>query len=428
MKKREARERSTGVPGKNDYEPIPTCGEVLRGGRLLDLVRDSRTGEERILHWHEGRSTITPKLEFDERHYVPPENAATLRHLPSKPEPYTSTERLFEKVREFAARSLAADKDEAALLAYFCFASFFGDCLGNSPCLMLFGPFPGAAISVLRFLGCVCRHPVLLADSGLHGLLRDLRPTRLMCQPDSGLSRFLPAMQFSGFEISDRGLPQLNGATAVYVGDSELKSLFANAGLQMPLSPLFRPFSPQEEAREIVTVTSLQNQLLLYRLQNFALVKSSEFDVPEFGGSTRDLARALGQRVVDAPDLQARLLDLLKPRNDAERTEATRGPDAIVVEALVVACHGRRPSIRVGEVSELANAILTRNGEYLQLTPKEVGAKLKRLGFRTTRLDSAGRGIYLLKDQCVRIHQLGRALGVPTLRAGLPGCSFCAGN
>jgi hypothetical protein len=428
MNHREIREGATKIlrKARNDNrELIPTSGEVLRDGSFLELVRDSATRVDRVLHWRKGRSTIALEQVFEGRHYVPTEGAALLRHLPSRPTHYGSTESLFKDICGFAATSLAATDEDAALLAYFCIASFFCDCSTMSPCLVLCGPSCLGAISVLRVLGCVCRHPVLLAESNLQCLPRELNPTRLICQLDPGVNKRLAAMQFPGFGISNRGLRQVSGTTAIYVGDSELKSLFADAGVWIPVSPTLRCFSPQDEEREVATINTLQNQLLMYRLQNFAQVRSSQFDAPEFSGVTREMARMLGRCIVDAADLQARLLDLLRPRDDAEWIERTDTLAAIVVEALVFFCHERKPSVHVGEVAEVANAILSRNGEFLQLSPKEVGAKLKQLGFRTTRLGSAGRGIYLLTTQCALVHKLGRAFGIPTLREGLPGCPHC---
>jgi hypothetical protein len=116
---------------------------------------------------------------------------------------------------------------------------------------------------------------------------------------------------------------------------------------------------------------------------------------------------------------------LLRLRNDADRTEGTSRLEAVIVEALIVCCHERRTSVHAGEIAALANGILSRQDEFLKLEAREVGAKLKKLWLRTTRLDSAGRGIYLLKEVCARIHDLGRAFGVPALREGLPGCPHC---
>jgi len=44
----------------------------------------------------------------------------------------------------------------------------------------------------------------------------------------------------------------------------------------------------------------------------------------------------------------------------------------------------------------LPKAILKRNEEFAELTSKQAVGRMKKLGFRTTRLDAAGRGIYLL--------------------------------
>src|SRR5271157_4736931 len=192
MNHQEIREDATKFPGKarnEKCELVSTSGEVLRDGSSLELVRDSATGAELVLHWNGGRSKIAPEYVFEGRCYVPTEGAAILRHLPSEPTPYGSTEILFNDVCKFAARSLTVNEDEAALLASFCLASFFCECLTMSPCLLLFGPFCWAAVSVLRFLGCMCRHPALLAESTSRALPRELKPTRLICQPDPRLNR-----------------------------------------------------------------------------------------------------------------------------------------------------------------------------------------------------------------------------------------------
>jgi hypothetical protein len=331
---------------------------------------------------------------------------------------------LFKEVEDFIAKFSSLGEAEAAFLTFICFSSFFADCLSTSPCLLLFGSAV-QAISVLRILGCVCRHPLLLAESRVRGLPQELRPTRLICQPDAGLDRLLAALQFSGFAIMDRGLRQISSASAIYIGNAELKSPFAELALSLHVSPTSRWFSQEDEEREISSINKLQNKLLLYRLRNYSKVKSSQFDAPEFSGSTREHARTLGRCVMDAPELQARLIDLLRPRDDAERAEATTRLDAMLVEALVVCCHERKASVHVGEISAVANGILTRTGESIELSPREVGGRLKRLGFRTTRLDSGGRGIYLLKEECARVHAVGRAFGIPSLREGLPACPYC---
>jgi hypothetical protein len=100
------------------------------------------------------------------------------------------------------------------------------------------------------------------------GLPPELRPTRLICQIDSRLSKHLAALQFSGFGVLDRGLRQISGASVIYVGDAELKTPFAEVCLQLWVSPANRSFGLQDENEQAATINKLQRQLLMYRLQN----------------------------------------------------------------------------------------------------------------------------------------------------------------
>jgi hypothetical protein len=154
-------------------------------------------------------------------------------------------------------------------------------------------------------------------------------------------------------------------------------------------------------------------------------VKASDFDVPEFSGSIRGLARTLGACIVDAPDLLTSLVMQLQDHDQAVRLDRVSQIHSILMEALLVCCHERRSDVHVIELAELANDIFSRHGEPLQLSAREVGGKLKTLGFSTVRLDSAGRGLYMLGENCKRIHELGTLYGVPSLKERLPGCPQC---
>lgn len=408
-----------------ESQSIPLSECVLPDGSLLELIRPSSENKgAALLYCHNDQSMIEAQHIIGPHRYVPTQAANMVRHLPSKPIPYGSTQELFRDVSGFIATSSGLRGEELELLPFICFASFFAPWLSCSPCLSLFGS-PVQAVSFLRILGCICHHPVLLADFDMLGLPKELRPTRLIGQPSPRLDKVLGALQFSGFAVPKGELRELAATTVVYVGEADLKSPFADVGFWFSVPPAIRLFSEQDERREASPINSLQNKLLAYRLRNFSKIALSDFDVPDFYGASREMARSLGRCIVDAPELQTKIINLLQPRNDADQVEGTTRLAAVVTEALVVCCHERKASVRVGEIAALANGILSRNGEFLRVNPKEVGAKLKKLGFRTTRLDSAGRGIYLLKEQCAQIHELARSLQVPTLREGLSGCPHC---
>jgi hypothetical protein len=403
---------------------VPSAAEVLDPANMLELVRDPNSQRVRLLYWSGNRPVVAEQFESRDRRYVPTAGANLIQYLPSIAVPYSSTAVLFAAVAAFIEKNSGLGGEEATQLALLALSSFFPDCLSISPCLLLFGA-PLQAVSLLRVLSCVCRHPVLSLGSSVVGLPPELRPTRLICQSDPRLFRQLPALQFHGFGMIDPQPRQISGASVIYAGDVELKTPFAEACLQLTVSPGNRSFGLRDEDQQAAIIQDLQNQLLMYRLQNYSKVRASEFDIPEFTGATREYVRALGQCLVDASELQARLATSFRSRDDADRTEIACELDAVVVGALVVCCHERKPSAHVGDIATLANGILSLNGETVELTAKQVGRRLKNLGYRTTRLDSRGRGVYLLNAECERIHKHGRALGVEALRQGLPGCGFC---
>jgi len=209
------------------------------------------------------------------------------------------------------------------------------------------------------------------------------------------------------------------------VGDAVLRNEFAESCMQLWVPPANSSFGLPEEEEQVEAINDLQNKLMTYRLANYAAVKAGKFDVPEFDSATREYARSMGRCLVGAPLLLSRLKSLLKMRDEAERTESASLLDAVVLEAMTVCCHERKRSVHVSEVTAIANAILSRHEEQIALSAKQVGGRMKRIGFRTRRLDSGGRGIHLLNSECARIHDLGRALGIATLRQGLAGCPHC---
>jgi hypothetical protein len=421
------RVQTTATP-ERESDLTVTAAEVFPDGSVLELVRDpSAPARPALLHWDGRLARIAAEIVVDGCHYVPPEidpKVWRCLRLPSGVLPHGSTPELFDNIRGLIMK-YSGLIDYATQLTYFVFSSFFVDCLQTAPSLLLHGCADEEAIALLRLLSWFCRHPLCLADAGL-SVPDYLRPTRLICQPHASTERLLAALHLPGFAISYRGsLHELSGATAIYVGEEELRSPFLDSCLRIPVTPAGQLVSCYDERREAAVIEQVQNKLLSYRLTHYGKVETSEFDVPEFGGSVRGLARTLGACIVDAPDLQVRLVELLQDHDQAVRLDRVSKIESILLEALLVCCHERRPEPHVGEIAELANDILSRHSEILTLSAREVGGKLKALGFRTTRLDSAGRGFYLLGENCKRIHELGNSYGVPSLKEGLPGCPYC---
>ena len=168
----------------------------------------------------------------------------------------------------------------------------------------------------------------------------------------------------------------------------------------------------------------IRAKLVNYRLVQYDEVRRSEFDVTGLTAPIREIALGLGACLIDAPDLQERLITLLRDQDETVRTERS-AEMAPTLESLMVSCHERRPTLYVGEIAKSAAGILSARGEWVTLSPKEVGNKLKLLGLHTVPLDAVGRGLKLTREVCARIHQLARDFGVPAIEKGLPGCPDC---
>jgi hypothetical protein len=225
--------------------------------------------------------------------------------LPSKFVECGSTAALFDRICSLIARYSGLTDGYAELLTHFVFASFFIDCLQTVPCVILHGCAVAEAIAVLRLLGWFCRHPVLLTDVGWN-VPEGLRPTRLICQPGASLEKYLVPLQLSGFATFRQNcLHEMSGATAIYSGEEGPHNPLLDSCLGISIFPSRVFFSRSDEEHEAATLEEIRDQLLSYRLVHFSKVKASNFDVPEFDGSVRGLARALGACIVEAPTLQA---------------------------------------------------------------------------------------------------------------------------
>jgi hypothetical protein len=341
--------------------------------------------------------------------------------------PYGSTPELFDQICGLITRNSELADDAACLVAHFVFATFFCDCLQLAPCLLVQGESIAAA-ALLRILSWVCRHPLLLANPGLGSEYEHLDFTCLiyLSQPDAKIEKLLAVSHLSRFGVFRHGsLHEICGAKAIYVRSPSLGSPFADGCLRISVPPARELLKSVDETRERRVLEELQAKMLNYRLMNYGKVKSSNFDVLQFTGPTRSLARSLGACIVDASDHQTRVAALLQNHDEAARAERAAEFESVLLESLIVLCHERKTAVHVGQVTEIANGILSRRGESLILSPRQTGSKLKGLGFRTTRLDSGGRGLYLLGEIRKHVHKLARLYTVPSLQSGLPGCPDC---
>ena len=425
--------RSTTRDASNERSPIETTGEVFSDGASIELILDSETGRLNLLLSDGENYSVAPRVEYRGRAYVPADLDRSISRAvmwPTKCTPYGSTDRLFTAVRKSLTKH-GLPEEIALRTTYSVFATWFPECAPAAPCLSITGPRPEARL-ILQLLGCLCRHPLPLAEisrAGLCSLLKHLHPTLFIDSErlTPSILRLLAASNDRNAHVPWRGsLVNVYCGKVVYRGDVLANDLFGDATLEVNLAPS-RGRLPILDATTLQRIaTAFQPQFLAYRLRNIAKVRDSQFDLAAFASPIRVLARVLGSCLIDAPELQAGLGPLLEAQQDKIRTERWLDLRCVCLEALLFHSHsGQRDRVYVGELTRTATTILESRGETVPLEPRAIGPVLRLFGFYAKR-DKKGWAIRFTDDVCRRIHRLARDYGVAAMEEGMALCAHCA--
>jgi len=413
---------------------VETTGELFSDGCGIELIQDSGTEQLDFVVFDGKTLTIAPRFEHAGRIHVPPVfDPVTLRALrfPSKVESYGSTAKLFAAMQE-----VLTEHDfpgEIALRAnYFILSAWFPDCLPITPTLLITGPSSEANF-LLQLLSCMVRHPLPLVDidsAGLRALPRSLRPTLLIQQEHLSLSarKSLSASNKTGCHVSHNGeLISVCFVKVLYRGLTFDDEFFMEGALRVNLTPLRGRVPILDSKAQEEIAGKLQPMLADYRLRNFARVRDSQFELPEFSSGIRVLSRILGACIIDNPGLQIGLRPLLRELEDQIRVGRWSDPRCVVIEALLYHCHtaASEDLIHVGEIAKTVTTIFRARGETTVLGPKSVGAVIRSFYFSLKR-DNRGWALRLTDANRHRIHRLARDLDVAAVQEGMSQCAHCA--
>ena len=213
----------------NAADSIISAGEIFADGAMLELVSGSRgLNKPDLLLWN-GRKAITgPRVEHGGCIYEAPKLDPILwraMRLPARCCDYGSARALFDGIRNLFLRHLGLPESESGLIACFAISSWLADRLPSAPGLTISGVDEELGVNVLRLLGCVCRHPLMLAEvtpSSFRSLPMHLSPTLLLnlqvLRPN--LERLFRASSFRGLYLPGIGGRVVNayGAKAIFCG------------------------------------------------------------------------------------------------------------------------------------------------------------------------------------------------------------------
>jgi hypothetical protein len=397
---------------------ILTTTELFTDGSAIEQLRDKM-----LVYWRDGEEIVGPVVEHSGNLYAAMPLDPSLEemlHLPSCSEDFGSVQDLITKLEQATGDHLELDEKTKLLVAAAVANTWVSDC---GPVFNPWGP-AGAGNALMELLSCVCRRPLSLVRPSLRELSRlprGLSPTLILRSANRHtLSPLLEATSEPGAAVLHKGrLVNLRCAIIAYTREP--------LGLPACSVPLFamgacRRLSASERQ---ALIDYFQPRLLAYRLRQHRQVADSQFSAPSFAPETRILAEALGAAVEGAPGIQARILRALTEMDEQRLVEHSQTLAAVVLEALLLACHENRSAIYVGDVTKVANGIFLGRHEDVELSPKRVGGILSGdLGLSSTRC-SGGYEVVLDSHARQRIHRLSADYGTLSTLQPFPNCRFC---
>jgi hypothetical protein len=299
-------------------------------------------------------------------------------------------------------------EDAAEFVAFWVISTWFQDALTILPCLVITGPAHDAGV-VLHVLSDFCRQAALLAGFGRSHLsvLQWGCKTNLVSEPnlDKRTANLLSSLTDRRFLVVEGGtLARFSKSTAIFAGENPETHKIQNS-IHIHIAPTNAapPAPPQWLQKMIERVPVHLDQ---YRNKNFSYVRHWTRVLSGVSSETAAIATALGRCIVDAPELQQKLVTLLKTQDQQRLSEMSDTSEAIVLEATRALSRDGREQAYAREIAVKANQILETRGETTRLSPEKVGHRLKKLGLLTRPLSQTGNGLTFDKAAVTRIHEL----------------------
>jgi hypothetical protein len=405
---------------------VPTFGEILADGSVIDLVSSATYNQLELLFWRKHRKTIAPQIECGDHVFQTPDLDPTLikaMRFPRDAGDYGTNGKLFAQIRILFERHIGLTPAEASLMTAWVCSTWFQDCLSSPPTLMISGPETCRAISLFNLLSCLCRRSIILADLNRTGFLclMPWQPTLLINLP-SGSLKILDLWGTSNhrgvYVVGSQGrVHNVVGSKAVFLG---MADAWCDEAVHLAL-PARQQVLPLDAHGQEEIANRLQPQLLMYRLRNFRRVRASRSAMQGASLPNSELVLNLTACVGSEPDILQAIAPILQ-RQDQD-AQARRGCDVnmAILEVIWAPSHETK-EIAVSRVTELTNALLRCRGEVLEYSPVEIGWKLRSLGLYRHR-NGSGMVLRFSHQYSLIIHQLTQRFSLSLSPA--PDCPYC---
>jgi hypothetical protein len=269
--------------------------------------------------------------------------------IPTGKEEYGTTAELFARVKQAIVEQTRLSSQSSALATFWALSTWFQDVLPIAPGLALTGSAHSGDL-ILRTLRSFCYHPALIAgvtSATLNDIAWERKPTLLISDPNLNrrMAVLLGSSTSRGYltfrKVAGRGSIPFDyfSSKAIFLGEdhrmaSDLQHYLHINAFQAPRVESVHSFPLSERA-----IQDYQNQLLSYRVRSLPRTHTSNFQASGFSSEITSIANSLGRCIVDAPELQAELLALLRPLSDHQHAEHIDELGALVIGAALTLCH-----------------------------------------------------------------------------------------
>ena len=401
-----------------------TTKELFNDGSAIDLLSCNR-----LVYWASGRQEpqIAPSVTLGEQTYHPAVLNNSIQQrlvLPTRVGNEVLQDQLMPDLITTIQQYAALDDPAAFLVAAFVLSTWTLESLPSPPCLNLCGPL-GSQTGLLALLACLCRRAVSLVDPNLRELSKlpaGVVSTLILAHPSKrALKPLLATIENPGAALLHNG-DFLHSPHATVLSTPEPASPYAIRLRVMAAGPT-QSLLNQTDACALAE--RVQPRLLRYRLQQHRAVAASAFDVEYLQPGLRLIARTLGAALAGLPQQQPHLAPALAELDREARLEKSQSLPAFVLEVLLAFYHNHDCQLRVGQVAEALNALLTGRHEQRIEADRKVGDILRnQLGIVPDARDSRGYPVYLTGCTASRIHALAVSYCIP--RPSSPeACPLC---
>lgn len=434
LKGRKPRSNGTEQARPSDNNVTQTTGEFFADGSAIDVVRGA-SGELALLHWNGQVARMVPHVEYATRLYRPaaldPSIGRVVR-LPRSSVPCGNSKELLLDISKVLTAYLQLPSNFITMATAFSAASWFAINRESAPWLAITGRNYTAARQLTRLLGCICRRALLLSDITMSGICSlplewgfTLQISQNPASPD--LYRLLNASHERRSRVVHCGrLIQLYAPVVTCSSAPIVSSELALAPIEIHATPSNIMLPPLDLEVEERIAEEYQPKLLGYLFENHKKTENYDTDLSSLDASLRGAASTLTASLPHDAEFRAQTIDALKMQYAAMRCNRWTDIDVVLVEALLFFIHeGCKEAVYVGEMGNAGEKTLAGRGETLRLAPKNVAARLRDLGLKTEDRDKRGYRYLLTQAFSRQVHELGRALDVPSMQDGQQRCEQC---